>query len=156
MVAGAQDAVAELREFDVINPASKSSDRVSTRGRGPGCWRPDYATKELGTCEHIEFTLAQLEKKRGAKRRLCMVAGWLFPSCIRVTTAAGALISVLGRTVRVYINGFCTSHRSLPRPLLSPAVRIGVQRTCSNSSNSPPTTPTLASMPFCIPVRIGP
>ena len=28
---------------------------------------PDYATSELGTCKHIEFTLARLEKKRGAK-----------------------------------------------------------------------------------------
>src|SRR5690349_20305924 len=37
---------------------------------GPGgnlCSCPDYATSELGTCKHIEFTLARLEKKRGAK-----------------------------------------------------------------------------------------
>jgi hypothetical protein len=37
---------------------------------GPGgnfCSCPDYATAELGTCKHIEFTLARLEKKRGAK-----------------------------------------------------------------------------------------
>jgi hypothetical protein len=48
----------------------KSSYRVVIRGRGPGgnfCSCPDYATSELGTCKHIEFTLAQLEKKRGAK-----------------------------------------------------------------------------------------
>ena len=40
------------------------------RGWGPGgnfCSCPDYATSELGTCKHIEFTLARLEKKRGAK-----------------------------------------------------------------------------------------
>jgi superfamily II DNA or RNA helicase len=57
-------------EFRVSNPASKSSYRVSIRGRGPGgnfCSCPDYATSELGTCKHIEFTLARLEKKRGAK-----------------------------------------------------------------------------------------
>ena len=57
-------------EFRVSNPVSKSSYRVVIRGRGPGgnfCSCPDYATSELGTCKHIEFTLARLEKKRGAK-----------------------------------------------------------------------------------------
>ena len=57
-------------EFRVSNPASKSSYRVAIRGLGPGgnfCSCPDYATSELGTCKHLEFTLAQLMKKRGAK-----------------------------------------------------------------------------------------
>jgi hypothetical protein len=57
-------------EFRVNNPVSKSSYRVAIRGLGPGgnfCSCPDYATSELGTCKHIEFTLARLEKKRGAK-----------------------------------------------------------------------------------------
>ena len=57
-------------EFRVSNPASKSSYRVAIRGKGPGgnfCSCPDYATNELGTCKHIEFTLGWLEKKRGAK-----------------------------------------------------------------------------------------
>jgi hypothetical protein len=57
-------------EFRVSNLASKSSYRVAIRGKGPGgnfCSCPDYATNELGTCKHIEFTLARLEKKRGAK-----------------------------------------------------------------------------------------
>ena len=57
-------------EFRVSNPASKSSYRVAIRGMGPGgnfCSCPDYATNELGTCKHIEFTLARLGKKRGAK-----------------------------------------------------------------------------------------
>ena len=57
-------------EFRVSNPVSKSSYRVAIRGPGPGgnfCSCPDYATSELGTCKHIEFTLARLEKKRGAK-----------------------------------------------------------------------------------------
>jgi superfamily II DNA or RNA helicase len=57
-------------EFRVSNLASKSSYRVAIRGMGPGgnfCSCPDYATSELGTCKHIEFTLARLEKKRGAK-----------------------------------------------------------------------------------------
>jgi superfamily II DNA or RNA helicase len=57
-------------EFRVSNPASKSSYRVAIRGLGPGgnfCSCPDYATSDLGTCKHIEFTLAWLVKKRGAK-----------------------------------------------------------------------------------------
>src|SRR5215831_14681235 len=56
-------------EFRVSNPASKSSYRVTIRGMGPGgnfCSCPDYATNELGTCKHLEFTLARLEKS-GAK-----------------------------------------------------------------------------------------
>jgi len=57
-------------DFRVSNPLSKSSYRVAIRGPGPGgnfCSCPDYATSDLGTCKHIEFTLAQLEKRRGAK-----------------------------------------------------------------------------------------
>ncbi|MDZ4739633.1 MAG: DEAD/DEAH box helicase [Alphaproteobacteria bacterium] len=57
-------------EFRISNPVSNSSYRVAIRGLGPGgnfCSCPDYATSELGTCKHIEFTLGRLEKKRGAK-----------------------------------------------------------------------------------------
>ena len=57
-------------EFRVSNPQSRSAYRVAIRGKLPGdnyCACPDYATNELGTCKHIEFVLAQLEKKRGAK-----------------------------------------------------------------------------------------
>ena len=57
-------------EFRVSNPVSKSSYRVAIRGLGPGgnfCSCPDYATSELGTCKHIEFTISRLEKKRGAR-----------------------------------------------------------------------------------------
>ncbi|MEI7599367.1 MAG: DEAD/DEAH box helicase [Aestuariivirga sp.] len=58
-------------EFRITNPASKSGYRVAIRGLGPGgnfCSCPDYATSELGTCKHIEFTLARLLKRRGAKK----------------------------------------------------------------------------------------
>ena len=57
-------------EYRVSNPQSKSAYRVAIRGTQPGdnfCSCPDYATNELGTCKHIEFTLAALEKKRGVK-----------------------------------------------------------------------------------------
>ena len=58
-------------EFRISNPVSKSNYRVAIRGLGPGgnfCSCPDYATSELGTCKHIEFTLAKLLKRRGAKK----------------------------------------------------------------------------------------
>ena len=67
-------------EFRVSNPASRSSYRVAIRGLLPGsnyCSCPDYATGDLGTCKHIEFTLAQLEKKRGA--RSALKRGWQPP-----------------------------------------------------------------------------
>ena len=57
-------------EFRVVNPESKSKYYVAIRGVRPGdnfCACPDYATNELGTCKHIEFTLARLAKRRGAK-----------------------------------------------------------------------------------------
>jgi superfamily II DNA or RNA helicase len=64
-------------EFRVSNPQSKTSYRVAIRGQNAGdnyCSCPDYATNELGTCKHIEFVLARLEKKRGAKA--AFARGW--------------------------------------------------------------------------------
>ena len=64
-------------EFRVGNPQSKTSYRVAIRGLSTGdnfCSCPDYATNELGTCKHIEFVLARLEKKRGAKA--AFARGW--------------------------------------------------------------------------------
>jgi superfamily II DNA or RNA helicase len=60
-------------EFHVTNPESKSTYRVAIRGTAPGdnyCSCPDFASNELGTCKHIEFTLAILEKRRGGKAAL--------------------------------------------------------------------------------------
>ena len=67
-------------EFRVGNPQSKASYRVAIRGLNAGdnyCSCPDYATNELGTCKHIEFVLARLEKKRGAKA--AFARGWRPP-----------------------------------------------------------------------------
>ncbi|MCO5100250.1 MAG: DEAD/DEAH box helicase [Burkholderiaceae bacterium] len=64
-------------EFRVVNPQSKSRYRVAIRGIEAGdnfCTCPDYATNELGTCKHIEFVLARLAKKRGAKT--AFTRGW--------------------------------------------------------------------------------
>lgn len=57
-------------EFSVTNPQSGNTYRVAIRGQQPGenfCSCPDFATNALGTCKHVEFTLAKLERKRGGK-----------------------------------------------------------------------------------------
>ncbi|HMM77915.1 MAG TPA: DEAD/DEAH box helicase [Gammaproteobacteria bacterium] len=67
-------------EFRVHNPQSRSSYRVAVRGLEPGdnfCACPDHASNELGTCKHIEFVLARLLKKRGAKT--AFARGWQPP-----------------------------------------------------------------------------
>src|SRR5947209_14702424 len=60
-------------EFAVTNPKSQNTYRVHIRGPQPGdnfCSCPDFATNTLGTCKHIEFTLAAVERKRGGAARL--------------------------------------------------------------------------------------
>jgi superfamily II DNA or RNA helicase len=60
-------------EFTVTNPQTKGSYRVAIRGRHPGdnyCSCPDFAVNTLGTCKHIEFTLAALERRRGGRAAL--------------------------------------------------------------------------------------
>ncbi|HRH80449.1 MAG TPA: hypothetical protein PLW81_05325 [Thiobacillaceae bacterium] len=60
-------------EFAITNPESRRRYRVVIRGAGLGvnfCSCPDFATNDLGTCKHIEFTLAALQRKRGAKGAL--------------------------------------------------------------------------------------
>src|SRR5262245_29892405 len=62
-----------LSEFQVSNPASGNSYRVTVRGLAPGdnsCTCPDFATNSLGTCKHIEFTLARLMHRPDASRAL--------------------------------------------------------------------------------------
>ena len=69
-------------EFEVTNPESKRSYRVHIRGSRPGdnhCSCPDFTTNNLGTCKHIEFTLATLERKRGGTTALR--AGFQPPYC---------------------------------------------------------------------------
>ena len=60
-------------EFSVTNPDSGNRYRVAIRGVNAGenfCSCPDFATNGLGTCKHIEFTLARIEAKRGGKTAL--------------------------------------------------------------------------------------
>ena len=60
-------------EFRVSNAASGGHYRVAIRGAASGdnlCTCPDFATNDLGTCKHIEFTLARLAARRGGKAAL--------------------------------------------------------------------------------------
>ena len=58
-------------EFEVSNPQTGGQYRVAIRGSGLGdnyCSCPDFAANTLGTCKHIEWTLARLRRKRGGKK----------------------------------------------------------------------------------------
>jgi superfamily II DNA or RNA helicase len=60
-------------EFQVANPQSQGTYTVHIRGHRIGenhCSCPDFATNTLGTCKHIEHTLAVLEQKPGAVAKL--------------------------------------------------------------------------------------
>ena len=60
-------------DFLVSNADSGGRYRVAIRGTANGdnlCTCPDFATNDLGTCKHIEFTLAKLAARRGGKAAL--------------------------------------------------------------------------------------
>ncbi|MFA7242542.1 MAG: DEAD/DEAH box helicase [Sulfuricellaceae bacterium] len=60
-------------EFTVTNPTGGGRYRVAIRGGGLGdnfCSCPDYATNDLGTCKHIEFTLSRIEAMPGGAAAL--------------------------------------------------------------------------------------
>ena len=57
-------------EFHLTNPATGRTYRLAIRGAKPGdnyCSCPDYRINNLGTCKHLEYTIASLMKRRGAK-----------------------------------------------------------------------------------------
>ncbi|MFL6662995.1 MAG: DEAD/DEAH box helicase [Rhizobacter sp.] len=63
----------ESGEFTVYSPQSGQRYRVAIRGLEPGenfCACRDFATNDLGTCKHIEFTLGRLLARRGGKAAL--------------------------------------------------------------------------------------
>jgi SNF2 family DNA or RNA helicase len=58
-------------EFIVTNPETEGEYRVAIRGQRLGdnyCSCPDFTVNTLGTCKHIEFALARLQRKRGGKK----------------------------------------------------------------------------------------
>ncbi len=60
-------------EYEVTNPQTKRTYRVAIRGERLGdnyCSCPDFAVNSLGTCKHIESTLARLGRSGEARRKL--------------------------------------------------------------------------------------
>jgi superfamily II DNA or RNA helicase len=60
-------------DFTVFNPESRRRYRVVIRGAQAGdnrCSCPDFATNDLGTCKHIEFTLARITANGADKHAL--------------------------------------------------------------------------------------
>jgi superfamily II DNA or RNA helicase len=60
-------------DFLVTNPQTRRTYRVTIRGTAAGdntCTCADFATNTLGTCKHIEFTLARLERSKKAAPEL--------------------------------------------------------------------------------------
>ena len=59
-------------DFHLTNPESGKTYRLAIRGEKAGdnyCSCPDFSINTLGTCKHVEFTLATLKKKRGVVRQ---------------------------------------------------------------------------------------
>jgi superfamily II DNA or RNA helicase len=76
--------------FQVSNPATANTYRVEIRGAKPGdnfCSCPDFATNALGTCKHIEFTLARLGRTR--QQRTALETGFQ-PSYSQIVLRYGA------------------------------------------------------------------
>ncbi|MFI5032597.1 MAG: DEAD/DEAH box helicase [Reyranellales bacterium] len=112
-------------DFAVANPESKSRYRVAIRGRVLGdnyCACPDFATNGLGTCKHIEFALAKLAKKRGA--RTAFAQGWQ-PAYSSITLRYGER-----RAVRFRAGSDC------PPPVLDRARRLFVDSTLPDGKYS--------------------
>ncbi len=73
LVAAGDDADDLFGDYLVTNPESGRTYRVGIRGPNVGdnhCTCPDFAVNTLGTCKHVEFTLAKLERRPGGRRRL--------------------------------------------------------------------------------------
>ncbi|MBI5656855.1 MAG: DEAD/DEAH box helicase [Geobacter sp.] len=76
-------------DFSLHNPSTGKSYRLAIRGDRPGenfCSCPTYRINGLGTCKHIEFALARLKEKRGAKR---LFGAGYFPSYSEVYLSYG-------------------------------------------------------------------
>jgi superfamily II DNA or RNA helicase len=58
-------------DFSLTNPQTGKTYRIAIRGESPGsnyCSCPDYRINNLGTCKHVEFTLAKLKTEKGAAK----------------------------------------------------------------------------------------
>jgi len=100
-------------EFRVGNADTGGHYSVAIRGTAPGdnlCTCLDFATNDLGTCKHIEFTLAKLFARRGGK--VALARGFAPPYSEIYLHHAGQ------RTVRFRPGTEC------PRPLFERAGKL--------------------------------
>ncbi len=94
-------------EFEVTNPQTKRTYRVAIRGEGLGenfCSCPDFTTNTLGTCKHVEFTLARLRRKRDNRKAL---AAGFHPAYSEVYVRYGAKREVMFRPGTACPEGLC-------------------------------------------------
>ena len=67
------DAEPVFGDWQVHNPQTGGRYRITVRGVVPGtnhCSCGDFASNDLGTCKHIEFTLGRIQARRGGKTAL--------------------------------------------------------------------------------------
>ena len=133
-------------EFIVSNPQSGGRYRVAIRGSKPGdnfCACADFATNDLGTCKHIEFTLARLAAKRGGKAALArgFEAPWseIFlryaaPRCL-VFRAGADCPSTLAQQASALIDAQGTRVPDLDA-LLQAAAKLGHELRCYDDARS--------------------
>ena len=103
-------------EFDVTNPQTKRTYRVAIRGEGLGenyCSCPDFTTNTLGTCKHVEFTLARLHRNRVYRKAL---AAGFHPEYSEVYVRYGAKREVMFRPGKSCPEGLCASPSSTSTP----------------------------------------
>ena len=133
-------------EFVVSNPQSGGRYRVAIRGARLGdnfCACPDFATNDLGTCKHIEFTLARLAAKRGGKAALArgFEAAWSeihlqYAAPRRLSFRAGAdCPPQLAQQVAAAIEGQGTQVPDLDA-LLRAAAKLGHELRCYDDARS--------------------
>lgn len=101
-------------EFLVTNQESHRSYRVAIRGTDLGsnyCACPDFATNDLGTCKHVEFTLARIEAKRGGKAALRrgfepafteLYLDYASPRCVRLRLGANCPPALARRAASLF------------------------------------------------------
>jgi hypothetical protein len=120
-------------DFRVQNPASGSRYRVAIRGRALGqnfCTCPDFATNDLGTCKHIEFTLAKLEAKRGGKAALAQLRLATTRRASQSRAAHSGAVTVAAAGTRDFGHGCSVVGRRVRADryraaVLAPALRAG-------------------------------
>ena len=92
-------------EFTVTNPETSGEYRVAIRGQRIGdnyCSCPDFAGNTLGTCKHIEFALAKLQRKRGGEKSLCRrVSPWLLRNLSALRRQAGSDVQSRNQMSRI-------------------------------------------------------